>query len=63
VGAKIAESCGAEHGVRHCVCHDVSITVTLQALLRLETDPAQHQRHVTLRPICKGVLIKADPYP
>ena len=63
VSAEIAERGGPEHGVCHCVCHDVGVAVTLQTLLRLETDPSQHQRPFTLRATCEGVLIKADPHP
>ena len=60
---EIAEPGGTEHGVRHCVCHDVCIAVTFQTILRLETDTPQHQHPVSLWPTCEGVLIKADPYP
>jgi len=62
VGAEIAERGSAEHGVCHCVCHDIGIAVAPQTTVRLETDPSQHECLLAPRPVRKGVLIKSDPY-
>ena len=63
VGAKIAEPCGAEHGVRHCVCHDVGITVTLQARSASKRTPPNTSGLSRSGPVAKAVLVEADPYP